>query len=547
MIGLRHSRSSLSIFTTVPIFLVAVVLSISALQSPDIFSENHMLGMQFGLVFAQSEEPTVRFSDASGNPVFNEPGFTSEVVAEGLELPTTMAFLSQNDILVLEKDKGTVRRVVDGVLQPQPLLDVNIAGATADNERCMCGIAVSQNNETGKTNVFLYYTEAEGEDGGSPIGNRLYKYELVSDGSTSQASLTNPQLLLDLPALPGPRHNGGAITIGPDGNIYVPIGDSDKVDVETQAQNEPDVPVDGSGGILRVTQDGEPVPDPATGEYILGDESPLNLYYAYGVRNSFGIDFDPVTGNLWDSENGPGHSDEINLVEPGFNSGWNQIMGVWERGGGDPRNGDGTRASAQPEGLVDFDGRGHYHPPQLTWVYTIGPTGIKFLDSDKYGAAYQNDLFLGTIHAGYLYHFKLNEDRTDLLLPEPLLDGMADTDAESITEPILFASGFGGISDLEVSPYDGYMYVVSLGQGKIFKILPTEELDLSASAGTSSLVPLSSPDRTVPSVEEVPSEDIDEEDSTDGSDSDEDNNNNNEDDNNGNGNGGGNDGDDDDE
>ena len=54
---------------------------------------------------------------------------------------------------------------------------------------------------------------------------------------------------------------------------------------------------------------------------ILGDETPLNLYYAYGVRNSFGINFDPITGNLWHTENGPGEGDEINFVESGFNSG----------------------------------------------------------------------------------------------------------------------------------------------------------------------------------------------------------------------------------
>ncbi|MGH9995721.1 MAG: PQQ-dependent sugar dehydrogenase, partial [Nitrososphaeraceae archaeon] len=378
------------------------------------------------LVFAQStDEPVLRFSDEIANPVFNLPGFTAEVVTEGLMLPTTMAFLSQNDILVLEKDKGTVRRVIDGELQPQPLLDVNVA---TEVERCMCGIAISQNNETGKTEVFLYYTEAEGQDGGTPIANRLYKYELVSDGSDGgginkstnstamSVRLTNPQILLDLPVLPGPRHNGGAITIGPDNNIYIPIGDTDKMEDETEAQNEPDFPADGTSGILRVTQDGEPVIDSSAGEYILGNSYPLNLYYAYGIRNSFGIDFDPVTGNLWDSENGPGHSDEINLVEPGFNSGWNQVMGIWLRGGGDPREGESTLASEQPEGLVNFGGRGQYHSPQLTWLYTIGPTAIKFLDSDKYGANYENDLFVGDIHAGNMYHFKLNQDRTELAL-----------------------------------------------------------------------------------------------------------------------------------
>ncbi|MPZ07641.1 MAG: hypothetical protein GEU26_14695 [Nitrososphaeraceae archaeon] len=493
------------ILTVIVSSLVLVISSSGLYQSffiPALSFHTSSSSLHSTLVFAQStDEPVLRFSDAIGNPVFNLPGFTAEVVAEGLMLPTTMAFLSQNDILVLEKDKGTVMRVIDGELQPQPLLDVNVA---TEVERCMCGIAISQNNETGKTNVFLYYTEAEGQDGGTPIANRLYRYELVSDGggeginnsSNSPAlplRLITPQLLLDLPALPGPRHNGGAITIGPDNNIYIPLGDTDKMEDETEAQNEPDFPADGTSGILRVTQNGEPVVDSATGEYILGNSYPLNLYYAYGIRNSFGIDFDPVTGNLWDSENGPGHSDEINLVKPGFNSGWNQVMGIWLRGGGDPREGESTLASEQPDGLVTFGGRGQYHSPQLTWLYTIGPTAIKFLDSDKYGANYENDLFVGDIHAGNMYHFKLNQDRTELALTEPLNDKIADTEEETASDTVLFATGFAGISDIEVSPYDGYMYVVSLGQGKIFRILPTGEGDTSASAApppTSTIPPI---------------------------------------------------------
>lgn len=518
----------------------AIPLSFSALQDSNILPAAYSLSLQPAFLFAQSTDaPVLRYSDDVGNPVFNQPGFTTEVVADGLSLPTTMAFLSQNDILVLEKDKGTVMRVIDGVVQPEPLLDVNVA---TEVERCMCGIAISQNNETGKTYVFLYYTEAQGADGGDPIGNRLYRYELETGqsggttgpsdidsnsaaqaSSSSSAKLVNPKLLLDLPAVPGPRHNGGAITIGPDNNLYIPIGDTDKITGgTTQTQNNDELPADGSGGILRVTQGGAPVINPSTGTYILGNDYPLNLYYAYGIRNSFGIDFDPVTGNLWDSENGPGYGDELNLVEPGFNSGWNQIMGVWERGGGDPREGDGTIASGQPEGLVDFDGKGQYHSPKLAFLYTIGPTAVKFLDSTKYGAGYQNDLFLGDIHAGHIYHFKLNQERTELLLPEPLNDRVADTDGESASEAILFATGFAGISDIEVSPFDGYMYVVSLGQGKIFKILPTADLDMSASAGSYPSAPLTSPDTTLPSVGdetvEDNNEDNDEQVSEDGSD-----------------------------
>jgi glucose/arabinose dehydrogenase len=516
------------LISTIIAFGFAIVLSFSALQDSNTLQVSDPFELQPEFVFAQtSEGPVLRYSDDAGNPVFNQPGFTAEVVAEGLSLPTTMAFLSQNDILVLEKDKGTVMRVIDGEVQPQPLLDVNVA---TEVERCMCGIAISQNNETGNTYVFLYYTEAQGEDGGAPIGNRLYRYELengqpggsigaddidsspeASASSPSSAQLVNPTLLLDLPAVPGPRHNGGAITIGPDNNLYIPIGDTDKVTGgTTQTQNNDELPADGAGGILRVTQDGEPVLDPSTGSYILGEDYPFNLYYAYGIRNSFGIGFDPVTGNLWDSENGPGYGDEINLVYPGFNSGWNQIQGVWQRGDGDPREGQSTIASVQPEGLVDFDGNGQYQTPKLTFLYTIGPTALKFLDSTKYGAGYQNDLFLGDVHAGNLYHFSLNEDRTELLLPQPLIDRIADTDTESNSEAIVFATGFAGISDIEVSPYDGYMYVVSLGQGKIFKILPTAELDMSASGDAVPTFSFTSPETPLPPAEDETVEDVDE-------------------------------------
>jgi aldose sugar dehydrogenase len=261
---------------------------------------------------------------------------------------------------------------------------------------------------------------------------------------------------------------------------------------------------------------------------------PLSKYYAYGIRNSFGIDFDPLTGNLWDSENGPGYGDEINLVEPGFNSGWGQVMGVWERGGGDPREDESTVAPEQPEGLVDFDGRGHYHSPQLTWLYTIGPTAIKFLDSDKYDVNYENEMFVGDVHAGNMYHFKLNQDRTELLLEPPLDDKVADTDEESVSDSVLFATGFGGISDIEVSPYDGYLYVVSLGQGKIFKILPTGDGDAVA-GGTTVPPPPAPPDVIPPSEQEeddseeqdVPEqEDEDVDDGDDESDDDDDDNNN---------------------
>jgi len=101
------------------------------------------------------------------------------------------------------------------------------------------------------------------------------------------------------------EHNGGKSLIGPDNNIYFMIGEVGGH--RTQAQNILTGPApNGLGGVLRITQDGGLV-DPDNP--IFGEGLPLNIYYAMGIRNSFGMDFDPLTGNLWDTENGPAAGD----------------------------------------------------------------------------------------------------------------------------------------------------------------------------------------------------------------------------------------------
>jgi len=394
------------------------------------------------------------FDKSQNEPYVSDPNLKAEVVAQGLDTPTTMAFLGPDDLLVLVKDKGTVIRIVNGIISDKPLLDVDVANSV---ERGLCGIAISKNDS--KTYVFLYFTEIDGQDsddrkGKPPEGNRLYRYELVND------KLVNPVLLLDLPASPGPRHNGGAIEIGPDQNIYIPVGDIDgSFDPSypaTQTQNfAAGIPADGRSGILRITQDGNPV-----GEGILGDAMPLRLYYAYGIRNSFGLDFDPITGSLWDTENGPHEGDEINLVNPGFNSGWHEIYGF-----------SSSQQKFDTHQLVTFDGKGKYEEPKVVWGKSTGLTSIVFLDSDKLGTQYRNDIFVGDAHNGRIYHFKLNNERNDVVLPEILAGKIIEKPVNLGAEDIVFGAGFGGITDLTVGP-DGYLYVVSIGQGKIFRILP---------------------------------------------------------------------------
>ena len=104
--------------------------------------------------------------------------------------------------------------------------------------------------------------------------------------------------------------------MGPDGNVYLTIGDLNPSNSKkfngtvTQSTNQAEgINADGRAGILRVTKDGKPV-----NGGIFGSQNQTNKYFAYGIRNSFGMDFDPVTGNLWDTENGPQYGDEINLV-----------------------------------------------------------------------------------------------------------------------------------------------------------------------------------------------------------------------------------------
>jgi aldose sugar dehydrogenase len=401
------------------------------------------------------------FSYGSAEPALDSKKFVAEKVIGGLDTPTGIAFVGENDILAVEKNSGNVLRILNGDVLPKPLLDLNVANEV---ERGLLGIAVANNTADNKMYVFLFYTEARDEDGGEAIGNRLYRYELVGN------NLINPKLLLDLPYLPGPAHNGGVVTVGPDNHVYVVVGNllasaserfaGNSLDQNIENGNAPD----GRGGILTVTQDGEVV----NGEGILGDEPPLNLYYAYGIRNSFGLTFDPLSGQLWDTENG-GAYDEINLVEPGFNSGWEKVIGKAS-----------LLEDFDQDELVDFDGKGKYSDPEFSWasnsVFRTAPTSIVFFDSDKFGEQYKDGMFVGDVR-GNIYHFNVDKDRTDLLLNGPLADEVANGFSE--IEDLIFARFPGVITDLKVGP-DGFLYILLYQvqrqeDGELYRIVPSNK------------------------------------------------------------------------
>jgi glucose/arabinose dehydrogenase len=350
-----------------------------------------------------------------------------------------MAFLDNDDIIITQKDNGRVRLVSNGVLQPQPILQVPVVN---NSERGLLGVAIANaTNSTIKT-VFLYYTEPIGDQ----VKNRLYRYEWNGSGN-----LTEGQLILDLPGDPGPNHDGGKIGIGPDGMLYAVIGDLNRDGMLQNVREGP--PPDDTSVIIRIHYDGN-----GAGNSLSGGTVDLSKYYAYGVRNSFGFDFDPLTGILWDVENGPTEYDEINIVLPGFNSGWNRVMGPIGREG------------ITPEELVQFQGS-HYADPIFSWLRSDGVTDIEIFNSSSLGERYTYNMFVGDINNGNLYFFAINSNRTGLDLGgiAGLEDLVADNDEE--LNAVIFGRGFtGGITDIETGP-DGYLYILTLS-GDLYRIVP---------------------------------------------------------------------------
>lgn len=397
------------------------------------------------------------------DPVLTDPDLKTELVIDKLKFPIGMEFIGNDDFLLIEKNTGKVKRVTNGQVVNE-ILDLNVA---SESERGLLGIAFLNSskfntsvneNSAKKDYVFLFVTETEGQDDGNILGNKLYRYEFI------EGNLVNPVLLLDLPYIPGPSHNGGVLRIGPDGNLYIVMGDLNRnkdPEGDTIAQNLEGTSLpDGRGGVLRITPDGDTVQDGFT----LGESGILDKYYGYGVRNSFGIGFDNITGYLWDTENGSHYGDEINIIKPGFNSGWRQVLGtpfLYE---------SMTGEEFDRSQIINFNGNGKYYDPALTWNQTIAPTAIAFIHTDTLGNKYKDDMLVGGVKNGTLLHFDLNSTRTGLLLDGPLKDKIVNNPDE-ISDSIL-GTGFGIVTDIKIDPTDGDLFIIAANpkNGQVFKI-----------------------------------------------------------------------------
>jgi len=474
-------------------------------------------------------EPAAPSADhnAQPGPTVRDPNLDVRTVVAGLSSPTTMAFIGPDDFLVLEKTTGRVKRVVGGAVQGTVLdLAVNFA-----SERGLLGIALHP-GFPGNPSVYLFWTESTtGTDSNvlsqTPLlGNRVDRFvwngtSLTQAGNVHRSRAIQQDASNATPQNPlGERgnHDGGVIRFGHDGKLYVFIGDTGRrgwmQNLRCGPTNRYDCP---PGAPVADDQFGGPQPDDAhlTGVVLrlnpdgtapgdnpffaagaaMGGEVGANLQkvFSYGHRNSFGMAFDPESGSLWLEENGDDTFTELNLVEPGMNGGWVQIMGPVSRIAQfkaietSPQFFGLQQLRWPPTNLADTPEEAlsrlfmlpgaRYSDPEFSWKYEVAPAGIGFVRGRALGPQYDGDLIVGAardlLFSGHLFRFNLTGNRRKIAVDDPRLeDRVADNLAKhdiTESESLLFGENFGVGTDIQTGP-NGNLYVVSLTHGAVYEI-----------------------------------------------------------------------------
>jgi aldose sugar dehydrogenase len=449
------------------------------------------------------------------------PNLAVRTVVSGLVTPISLAFLGPDDMFVLEKNTGRVQRIVSGKVDSTVLdLAVNFA-----SERGLLGIALHPDFPTVPW-VYLYWTESTtGADtdvlSETPLlGNRVDRF--VWNGRTLTLD-TNLIRLRALQPLEPPEvrefgnHDGGVLRFGPDGKLYIFIGD---VGRRGWMQNlpcgpadtcpGPTVPDDQFGGpepddahltgvILRINEDGTtPSDNPffAAGAEMVGEVGAnIQKIFSYGHRNSFGMAFDPYSGHLWLQENGDDSFSEINRVEPGMNGGWVQIMGPVDRIDDykaietspetDPVTGTvylGLQQERWPPALIADSPEealsrlfmlpgAHYRDPELSWRFVVEPGGLGFIVGRALGPQFDGHLVLGAartfLEDGFLFRLRLTGNRRSIA-GRRVIENNHKWDITG-SETLLFGRNFGIGTDVQTGP-NGNLFVVSLTKGALYEI-----------------------------------------------------------------------------
>ena len=351
----------------------------------------------------------------TNNIVIRDTDLIIEEYLSGLNLPVMIDFIGEH-MLVVEKDEGTIKIIKNGVLISEPVLQLEVSNAS---EEGLIGILV-QNND-----VFVHHTTRSIDDG--TISNWFTKYTWNGE------KLIEPVELLSFHKGTG-LHNSGVMIEDENGMVFGAIGDL------------------GYGKILDMQQEKNFLTE--ENNYI-GSISSLNTpseVYAVGIRNTYGLDIDPVTGIIWDTENGHNSFDEVNSVQKKFNSGWNKIQGPIK----------------DNQEIPIINGY-QYSDPEFSWERPVAVTSIHFIQSPLF-PEYENSVLVGSFLGGILYKFELNENRDGFRFNGDQLKDLVLNNEDNPSE-IIFGTGFAGITDIKEGP-DGSIYIVSIGDGKIFRISP---------------------------------------------------------------------------
>ena len=505
-----------------------------------------------------------RAAVAQDGPEMVVPDLEVSPVVSGLVTPTSLAFIGPNDLLVLEKNTGRVVRVTNGVIAGTALdLGVNFASERGllgialhpdfpDDPGVYLFWSCPGTPPPAENPFFPVEQECADEPTlgadtddtlATPmLGNRVDRFEWDAGTGSLTFDFNLVKLLAfqndGAPVPPGQgdeaqparaNHDGGVIDFGPDGKLYVIFGDVGRrsalqnlpcgpTAMSCPATPTPDdqSPDDQFGGpepddehftgvVLRLNDDGStPTDNPFFGVGAsIGGEVGENLQtvFSYGIRNSFGMDFDPRSGALWTQENGEDAFDELNRVTAGQNSGWIQLAGPASRVAefkaiettslhhedfpnlqqfrwGPERIAD-TPAEALSR-LFVIPGS-QYSDPEFSWKHVLAPAAIGFMEGRGLGPQYDGDLFVGFSVpeplGGPLFHFNLTGNRRAIGVDDP---GLEDRVADNLTfhdmtesESLLVGTGFGVVTDIEPSPH-GSLYVVSLDQGTIHEVSRSE-------------------------------------------------------------------------
>jgi len=398
-------------------------------------------------------------------PAIDDKRLTIEVFFTGKPLarPTSFDFIGDGKILVIEKQTGAVHLIEAGK-EPVLVLDRPVSN---DINGGGLGLAVDPNFAENNY-VYVYHTVAR-QDGGEFVEGQLARYTLKGlNRKRPKPRLAKRKLILRVPRdssqANSAHHLGGYIRFGPDGKIYGMVGDHERGKFSNPRieQNTSSTVAANAGGIFRINPDGS---IPADNPWADHEIEALRKWYVIGFRNGFGMDFEPVTGELWFTENGPNSYDEVNRATPGMNSGWLMIMGPDSRDAVYDSNGTMARDVAD---LVTIPGS-TYRDPIFSFLVPVGVTSIAFLGNSALPRNLRRTALIADSRTGNLYLLKQTADGLDFVLTGSLADRVADS--ASSLQRLVWATSFGTITDIRIGP-DGFVYLSDLTSRTIYRIRP---------------------------------------------------------------------------